>query len=139
MKVTAVVLIVLAVGIAVVPMFTDCLSQGKSLKTTTGMSVPMKCHWSGVAELALAVPLAVVGGLLAFSRRKESRRNLSIVGAALGAVAILVPTALIGVCASSDMLCNSVMRPALILMGTLTIAMSLVGLVIGGRSPELAA
>src|SRR5512143_295816 len=111
MKIIAVLLVLMAIGMAVVPMFTDCLSQGRALTTTTGAVVPMKCHWSGVAEMALALPLAAVGVLLALSKNRESRRNLGVLAIALGAAGVLIPTALIGVCASSDMLCNAVMRP----------------------------
>ena len=57
----------------------------------------------------------------------------------LGAAAILVPVALIGVCASSDMLCNSVMQPALILLGTLVMAFSLVNVAWPGQPMEQAA
>ena len=42
--------------------------------------------------------------------------SLSILGLAFGAFLILLPTALIGVCANPDMICNSVMKPTLILI-----------------------
>jgi hypothetical protein len=135
-KVAAVLMVVLALVIGIVPQFTDCQSQGRSLQLANGKTVAMKCHWSATAELALAIPIAVVGLLLGFSRRKESMRNLSILGIVLGAVAILVPTVLIGVCASPDMICNSVMRPILILMGTLLVAISVVTLIASNRITE---
>jgi hypothetical protein len=135
-KVAAVLIVILALVIGIVPQFTDCQSQGRSLQLTTGKTVAMKCHWSATAELALAIPIAAVGLLLGFSRRKESMRNLSILGIVLGAIAILVPTVLIGVCASADMLCNSVMRPVLVLMGTLLVAISVVTLIASRRITE---
>lgn len=139
MKAAAVVIIILAVLIGVVPQFTDCQSQGKMLELPNGRQISMKCHWTARAELALAIPAAVVGGLLAFSRRRESARNLSILGIILGGMAVLVPTSLIGVCTSPDMACNSVMKPALILMGSLLLVMSLVTLLASRRMPEAAA
>jgi hypothetical protein len=135
-KVAAVIIVILALVIGIVPQFTDCQSQGRSLQLATGKTVAMKCHWSATAELALAIPIAVVGLLLGFSRRRESMRNLSILGIVLGAVAILVPTVLIGVCTSPDMICNSVMRPLLILMGTLLVAISVVTLIASNRITE---
>jgi hypothetical protein len=132
-KVAAVLIVILALVIAIVPQFTDCQSQGRAIELPNGKTVAMKCHWTGTAELALALPIAAVGILLGFSRRKESMRNLSILGIVLGAVAILVPTVLIGVCASADMICNSVMRPVLILMGTLLVAISVVTLIASNR------
>ena len=64
--------------------------------------------------------------MMGFSRRKESRRILGIAGTTLGAVAILLPTSLIGVCMNPDMPCVSAMKPALIFMGALVIGISLV-------------
>ncbi|MFB0535360.1 MAG: DUF4418 family protein [Anaerolineae bacterium] len=123
--VAAGLIIVLAILIGAIPQFTDCQSQGRALTLANGKQVSMKCHWTGQGELALAVPFVAVGALMGFSRRKESQRNLGLVGIVLGVLVILLPTALIGVCASPDMLCNSVMRPALILLGSVVTAISL--------------
>ena len=136
MKLAAGLLIVLALVVGVVPAYTDCQSQGRALALANGNTVPMKCHWSGVAELSLAVPLGLVGVSTAFSKRKETRRMLAILGMALGAVVIAVPTVLIGVCGNADMICNSVMRPTLILSGGLVMAISLVFGILNERARE---
>ena len=136
MKLAAVLLIVLALVVAIVPAVTDCLSQGRVLTLTTGKTVPMKCHWTGVAELSLAVPLALAGLGLIFSKRKETRRMLAILGVVLGALVIAEPLLLIGVCASPDMLCNSIMQPTLVLAGGLIIAISLVIGILNERRKE---
>jgi hypothetical protein len=129
MKITAVLMVVLALAIGVIPQFTDCESQGRHLTLADGRSIPMKCHWTGQAELALAGPLFVTGSLLAFNKRKETLRNLSVLGGILGIFVILLPTALIGVCANPDMVCNSIMKPALILLGSLIVVLSIAGVV----------
>jgi hypothetical protein len=139
MKIIAVLIIITGLLIGTIPLFTDCESQGRAIKLPDGRLIAMKCHWTGRAELALALPIVAVGGLLAFGRRRELRRNLGILGMILGAAVILVPVALIGVCASSDMLCNSVMQPALILLGTLIMAFSLVNVAWPGQPMEQAA
>jgi len=136
MKVLAVALIVLAVLISVVPQFTDCQSQGRQLTLDNGKNVPMKCHWTAVAELVLGITLAVLGIELFFSRRKETRMALGILGVVLGVFVILIPTVLIGVCMSADMLCNSVMKPALILTGSLVAVVSLVVTIVSVRQDE---
>jgi hypothetical protein len=136
MKAIAAVLVVLALAIAIIPQFTNCSADGRSLTTTTGKTVPMKCHWTAQAELAVGAPLFVLGAATAFTKKKESRRILAGIGTVLGAFAILLPTALIGVCASSDMLCNSFMKPAMIVSGILVIGVSVVGLVISERKAE---
>jgi uncharacterized membrane protein len=125
MKVAAAAIMILAVALAVVPMFTDCHSAGRALTLEGGRQIPMKCHWTGRAELGLALPLFVVGLMLAFAKYKETRRTLGITGITLGLVAILLPTVLIGVCMKPDMPCVSAMQPALILAGVLTIGIGL--------------
>jgi hypothetical protein len=135
-KIAAALIVVLALVIGLVPQFTDCQSQGRALTLQNGKTVPMKCHWTAIAEIAMAVPLAGVGAVTAVSKRKESRRILAGLGVLLGIFVILLPTVLIGVCASADMLCNSVMKPTLILGGILIIAISLAVLITSERQPE---
>src|SRR5512139_3667664 len=120
-RVAAVLIVILAVLIGVIPLFTDCQSQGASITLENGRQIPMKCHWTGRGELVLAIPLLAVGVLLFFSRRKETQMAMGIMGVILGVLVILLPTVLIGVCMSADMLCNSVMKSSLILMGSLVL------------------
>lgn len=136
MKAAGILMIVLALVIGIVPMFTDCASEGKSLTTADGRSIPMKCHWTARAEIALAVPLLGVGGMMLFSKRRETRRNLSLMGILLGAFVIALPTALIGVCMNPDMICNAVMKPSLILSGSMVVALSGLGLLQSLRAKE---
>jgi hypothetical protein len=98
----------------------------------------MKCHWTSMAMIGLGIPLVGIGTLLGFSKRRESRRNLGIMAALLGLSAILVPTTLIGVCANPDMICNSVMRPTLILTGTIVAAFGVGTSVFAVRQREVA-
>jgi hypothetical protein len=136
MKVLSVLIIVLAVLIAVLPQLTDCQSQGRQLTLANGQTVPMKCHWTAIAELVLGIPLAILGIELFLSRHKETRMALGILGAALGLFIILIPTLLIGVCTMGEMLCNSVMKPALILAGSLVIVCSVIIAVVSERQDE---
>ena len=136
MKLSAVLLITLAILIAVVPPLTECAREGKLLATADGRQVPMKCHWTAVASIAMAIPLLVVGIMQWFNKRKESQRSLSILGAVMGVIVILLPTALIGVCTHPDATCNLIMRPALIFMGTLVVGINLFNLIVVERRPE---
>jgi hypothetical protein len=124
MKLQAVILMLLAIVIAVLPQFTDCESQGRHLVLADGREIPMKCHWSAAGELGLGFPLLALGAVLFFSRQAETRRALGILGVVLGLIVVLIPTVLIGVCASLEMICNSIMKPALILAGSLVMAVS---------------
>jgi hypothetical protein len=134
-KFFGIALIVLALAIGIVPAFTDCQSQGKSLTTSTGKTIPMKCHWTGIAEIGVAAPLVVVGGMMAANRRRSNLRNMGIMGIVLGALAISFPAGLIGVCQTPTMLCHSVMSPVLITLGSVTVAGGLGALIISRRAP----
>lgn len=129
MKSVAAFLIVLALVIGTVPQFTDCLAQGKAITLANGMSLPMKCHWSRQAELAVALPLLAVGCLTFFSRRKETLRALALVGIVLGIATMLIPSYLIGVCPGVEMICNMLMKPVLLLAGVLVIATGVAALI----------
>lgn len=132
-----VALIILAIAIAVVPHFNTCEYHGRHITTATGGIVPMKCNWSAQAEIVVGATLLTVGILMLVSRRKETGSYLSIVGIVLGAATILIPTKIIGVC-SSQMPCNTFMRPFLEAMGAVVMALCVTGLVmfLTGREKE---
>ena len=136
MKFLGAAIILLALVVGILPQFLDCQSQGRAITLATGMTVPMKCHWTAISEIAMAFPLAAVGGLSITSKRKETYRAVFILGILLGVLVTLLPTGLIGVCANPDMLCNMVMKPALILSGMLIVAASIVGWVIAERKMD---
>ena len=136
MRIIGAILIVLALVVAIVPMFTDCQSQGKAIVLESGKTVAMKCHWSGVAELAVAIPLLVLGVMGVVNRNFLVARYLSILGIILGIFIVLIPTNLIGVCVNPDMICSSVMRPILILCGILVVIVSGIGLWISFKSQD---
>ena len=127
-KTMGILMIVLALVIAIVPLFTDCLANGRTLTTADGRSVPMKCHWTALAEIGLAVPLAMVGIFNLTSKRRETFRTLNLIGLVLGTLVILFPAVLIGVCANRAMPCNMIEMPALILSGVLVMGASLIAL-----------
>jgi hypothetical protein len=153
MKVLAILLVIAGLVIAVAPQYTNCEAQGGTMPTATTAGtalalspattlasvqttvaatiVPkMKCLWSARGALAVGVSLAVAGALLFFARRKETRRALSIVGALLGLSAILLPTTLIGTCASDGAVCNTTMKPIMLVAGGLAVVASVLILVV---------
>jgi hypothetical protein len=132
-RVLAILIVILAILIGLVPQFFNCQYDGKGLILADGRQVPMKCYWTARASLVVAIPLLVVGLLLAFSRQREPRRALALLGVIDGILVILLPTWLIGVCQHPGASCNLVMKPALILMGILVIVASLISLVLSSR------
>ena len=135
-KLLGILLIVAALAIAIVPAFTDCQSQGKSLTLTSGKNVPMKCHWTGIAEISTGVPLIGVGAMMVASRRKANLYSLGIMGVILGIFVIALPTSLIGVCQTPTMICHTVMKPALTVLGSVAIAGSIGAIVLARKSGE---
>jgi hypothetical protein len=125
MKASGLLLIVMALVLGLVPLVSDCESAGQSMTLANGAQAPMRCHWTGRAELAVAVPMMAVGGMMLTSKEQRGVRILSVMGIVLASFAILLPTVLIGVCSNPAMLCNTLMKPALILGGTVAAATSL--------------
>ena len=107
----------LAVALIAVPRFTDCESQGKAIETVQGGTVPMNCHWTGIAEIGVAIPMYIVGAVMTTSRRCKTLAFLSLLGIVLGGLAIAFPIKLIGVCRDPTMICSTLMKPALISLG----------------------
>jgi cytochrome bd-type quinol oxidase subunit 2 len=136
MRVAAAIIILVAVMVGVAPQFMDCQSQGKAIELPNGMSLPMKCHWTARAEMALAVPLLLCGVSMLVCRRSGSCRQQAVLVAALGLSVVLLPTVLIGVCAAPDMACRALMKPVLILAGLLVVALGAVCFVLAGRQHE---
>lgn len=142
MKVLAGILIVLGLVIAIVPQYTNCdygrsmtmsssaatSAAGFGMSTSTSTSKP-KCLWSARAELVVGIPLAVAGLFLFLARRKETKRALSVLAVLDGLFCILIPTAIIGICATTTMKCHTTMLPVLYVAGGLVIAVGLAALV----------
>jgi hypothetical protein len=136
MKVSGVLIIILAIAMGIAALLFNCQAEGQSLALANGMKVPMKCFYTAMAEVAIAIPLIGVGGMLAISKRKATRRPLVIVGAILGAVIMLISTALIGVCANPAHDCNRILLPTTLFVGTLVIALSVGSLIVSERRVE---
>jgi hypothetical protein len=156
-KVLALLIVLAGLVIAIVPQSTNCEAGGDtasaapdrsltaaapsagepaslfvSMKTVaTDTIVPkMKCFWSARGGLVVGITLAVAGGLLFFARRRETRRALAIVSALLGLFAILLPTSLIGTCGAETMICNTTMKPVMMIAGGIALAASVAALVV---------
>ena len=154
MKVLAVLLVIVALIIIIVPQFTNC-EYGKDRAATETITITtvgsamggaeaaaglpyrmMKCFWSARAEIIAGIPLLAVGALLLFARRKETTRVLGIVAIVAGVLTILIPTTIVGTCANSMMVCNTEMKPTLLVAGGLTIALGIAAIVVGEMRRE---
>jgi hypothetical protein len=136
-KVLGIVLVALAIAIAVVPTFTDCQSQGLQITMANGKTTPMKCHWTGIGELGMAIPVAGLGAMMVASRRKETLTYLSLTGIIVAGVMLALPNGLIGVCATPTHTCVTLMKPALNGLGSIVALGSIAGLVLARRNKDL--
>ncbi len=131
-KISAIVVVALALVAAIVPQFLECAAQGKAMTMAGGMTAPMKCFWTALGEVAVGLPLGMLGIAMFTQQRKPTWRVLSILGVVLGAAVALLPV-VVGVCANPSMLCNMVMKPLLILTGVVIAAVSAANLVTNER------
>ena len=128
-------LAVLGIALAVVPFFTDCASQGRFMTDAMGMQMPMRCYGNRAAELATGAPLFVVGAILTFAKFKSKGAffSLSAIAVLAGVAGILMPTKVVGTCPGPTEICNTVMKPALVSIGSMVIIGGLAGLVLTRR------
>jgi hypothetical protein len=112
---------VLGLLIALVPVyiFPTC---SKLIETTAGGTVPMKCFWSGRAEIGIGLLILCGGVLLAFFKSPFTRIGISLMTALAGVLGLLVPNLLIGGCGMPTMACRMSTFPALIVLSLLTVA-----------------
>ena len=141
MRVLGALLLVTALLAGIVPQFSDCQSQGRELTLADGRNVPMKCHWTARSEIAMAIPVLASGLLVLVSKRRETLRNVGILGGVSGVGVVLLPRTLIGVCGNPDMICHSIMLPFLTLVGSVIVVAGAAVAVVAmtQRSDELVA
>lgn len=94
----------------------------KMIETAAGSTVPMRCFWSGQAEIGIGVLILCGGLLLILFRSPLVRIGISVMTALAGVLALLTPTVLIGGCEMDTMACRMTTFPALIVLGVLTAA-----------------
>ena len=67
-----------------------------------------------------------MGLLIVLAKENAASSAYAAASAINGVLVILIPTAVIGVCGSADMPCNSGTKPALIIAGALIIVVALI-------------
>ena len=104
--------------------FPVCETQGQYVQAVSGMKFPMPCGWTARAESGLGALIVVAGGLLIARSTPETRQAVGIFSLALGALVILFPTVITGMCRVADHPCRQLTLPALEILG---IAVILIG------------
>jgi hypothetical protein len=122
---SASVIAALGLLISLVPVciFPAC---AKMIETAAGGTVPMKCFWSGRAEIGIGLLILGGGVLIACFKSPLVRIGISMMTALTGILGILIPALLIGGCEMATMTCRMTTFPALILLNVLTVIAGLV-------------
>jgi hypothetical protein len=94
------------------------------VQTSTGKNLSMPCGYTARAELGVGSVIAMGGLGLMLARTPGTRRGLGYMGLGLGALALLIPTSLIGVCANASHNCVLSTRPTLVILGGVVMAAS---------------
>ncbi len=84
----------------------------------------MACNYTAKAELGAGGFIAILGVLFLILKDDKTRLGIGIASALQGILVILYPTVLMGVCGSVHMGCNAVTRPALVILGVITLLIS---------------
>jgi hypothetical protein len=116
-------LVLLGIIIILTPwiIFPVCEMEGSYVVTSTGMQLPMTCGWSARAESGIGALIVIAGGLLIARSTKETRQAVGIFTIAMGALVILFPTFLIGMCKVATHPCRMTTLPALEILGVIVI------------------
>lgn len=129
-KFLAVLLLVLGVLIAVTPryIFPVCEYKGLRIMTQGGGYTPMRCFYTGRAELGLGLLTVLLSIFLLLSTQRETQIYLSLSLALVFSLSLLIPSWLIGICQSPTMSCRVGTWPALLLEGGFGLVFSLLSL-----------
>ncbi len=101
-------------------------NTGENAPATMKANTVMRCHWTAQAEIGLGIEIALLGFLLFVFRSRQIRLGLSLALILNGILTMLVPTVLIGVCDSEHMVCRSLTLPALVILASTVIVISVV-------------
>lgn len=115
----AVALLGLLIFLVPVAIFPPCTAL---IETASGGTTPMKCHWTGQAEIGIGILILCGGVLLTVFQSQLIQIGISIMTALTGVLSLLVPTVLIGGCKMETMPCRAATFPALIVLSLLVIA-----------------
>jgi hypothetical protein len=79
----------------------------------------MKCFWTARAELGIGISIAILGGLSLAFKSPLVRLGLALASLLNAALALLIPTVLIGVCEHRHADCRVLALPALLILSVI--------------------
>ena len=101
--------------------FPVCEMHGLYVETKSGSQLPMPCGYTARGETGVGALIVVAGGLLIARGTRETRQTVGVFCVATGALVILFPTVLTGMCRLADHPCRQLTLPALEILGIIVI------------------
>ena len=129
-------LLVLGALQILVPLVIFPACTGK-MELASGAAAPMKCHWYALFEAVLGALLLVQAASSLFLREPRAKACAAAVTLSTGLATVLLGLdGLVGVCKGPVMACHMATRPALSVLGGLTICISTLLLIQNLRLPR---
>ncbi len=116
-------LTLLGVSIIVVPQFIFPVCE-TTIETAFGGVLPMRCHWTGQAEIGVGALLSIGGLVICLVADPRVRLGVALMTACAALLAAAIPTEIIGVCPGRMMHCRIGTLPALLLLSGIAFAVS---------------
>ncbi len=88
------------------------------IETANGGGVPMKCHWSVVADAVLG-GIILCGGIMSLFVKRDTASGIFMAMIPVCIAGILIPACIIGGCSMPTMKCRALTFPALYVLNTL--------------------
>lgn len=110
-----------------------CEAFGSRLRTATGAYVPMRCTYSANVLVAVGVLTVLLAAVGAMSRSREAFRLCALALACMFALALMVPTKIVGVCAGPTHPCHAGTLPAVMAAAGAGLALAAVAGVLSWR------
>lgn len=119
-----ILVITLGILVALIPtiIFPVCTDM---IELMNGKTLFMKCHWSAMAEILVAILMVFDGMLFITFRQRETRLALNIMLLLFGLTVLLIPTVVIGMCETVTMACRLGTEPALKIIGIITMVLAI--------------
>ena len=94
------------------------------------------CHWAGQAMLGIGILLALEGAAAMIVRDGKVRIGLFLSAALTAVLGLLTPGTLIGLCGMATMRCRALMQPAMRILCVITLALSVIGILLERKQTE---
>jgi hypothetical protein len=95
--------------------------EGIYVVTAAGAKLPMTCGWTARADTGVGALIILASGLLIARSTRETLQAVGVFSIAMGALVVLFPTVIIGMCKVAIHPCRLTTLPVLEILGVIVI------------------